>query len=545
MPDSLSDRYADLLTGSYDCVDRIVLNAYFRMGHDPGGFRLWWRALTGSDDTLENAYLMRMAGRFSRRIRGYAKANGIPVVDCSVGERKHDIAEEYLAKTKVTRGLFLILVGRAQAPVWDVTANHHIERKKPMPYVNHYSFHILDPDWGHITIKLSGHPPFPAQVILNGHEYVACQARKAGISFTKEGNCFTHISDTAGLAKIADTLSGQRTIGRLSQACERWIYTTCLCFALDLEEQKQSGFHYQYSNYQVEYSRNLIFEIGGHMDQVFQALIDRSRVLLDLKTVKTILGYKHRPKYRKRKRKSAEWEVAVEKPEYDLTIFKLHCGRLTLKIYTKGERVLRIEVVVHNTEELRCGRSLEKFPEIVAQAKSILERFMDALSCIDQCFIADGMLEQLPAPSQVGKTKVGGIDLNKPRIRWVVEAVIALSPSPNGFTASELARQVRVLSKQSPSEYGARRAAYDLKKLRGKKIVRPIAQTRRYESMPKGLKAMTALVVLRNKAIEPLLAAAQELRPSRGAQNPRPLDTHYDTIRMAMRGVFQELGLAA
>src|SRR5450759_5879627 len=76
------------------------------------------------------------------------------------------------------------------------------------------------------------------------------------------------------------------------------------------------------------------------MDQVFQALIDRSRVLLDLKTIKTILGYKHRPKYRQRKMKSAEWGVAVEKPTYDLTVFKLHCGRLTLRIYTKGERVL-------------------------------------------------------------------------------------------------------------------------------------------------------------------------------------------------------------
>jgi hypothetical protein len=74
-------------------------------------------------------------------------------------------------RRKITQGLFLILVGRAQAPVWDVSANHHIERKKPMPYVNHYSFHILDPEWGHITIKMSGHPPFPAQVILNGHEY--------------------------------------------------------------------------------------------------------------------------------------------------------------------------------------------------------------------------------------------------------------------------------------------------------------------------------------------------------------------------------------
>src|SRR5205814_9661990 len=85
MTDGLSTRYQDLLDGSYDCVDRIVLNAYFRMGHSPGGFRVWWRALTGSDETLENTYLMRLAGRFSRRIRGYAKAHGIPVIDCSVG----------------------------------------------------------------------------------------------------------------------------------------------------------------------------------------------------------------------------------------------------------------------------------------------------------------------------------------------------------------------------------------------------------------------------------------------------------------------------
>ena len=488
---------------------------------------------------------MRMAGRFSRRVRGYAKAKGIPVIDCPAGEHKHTLAEEYLAKTTVTQGLFLILVGRAQAPVWDVGANYHIERKKPMPYVNHYSFHILDPEWGHITIKISGHPPFPAQVMLNGHEYVACQARKAGIDFTKEGNCFTHISDAAGLAKIADTLSEPQTIGRLSQACERWIYTTCLCFALDLEEQKRSGFHYQYSNYQVEYSRNLIFEIGGQMDQVFQALIDRSRVLLDLKTVKTILGHKHRPKIRRGKNRPAQWEVTVEKPTYDLTIFKLHNGRLTLKIYTKGERVLRIEAVVHNTVELRCGRSLENFPRIVEEAKSILKRFMEALSCIDQCFIADDMLEQLPASSLVGKTKVGGIDLNKPRMRWVAEAMIALSTSPRGFTAAELASRVRDLSQQSESEYGSHRAAYDLKKLRGKNIVRWIEKNRRYEAVLEGLRAITALVVLRNKVITPLLAAAQESHPPRGAQNPRPIDTHYEALRMGMRGVFQELGLAA
>jgi hypothetical protein len=545
MSEGLSTRYQDLLSGSYDCVDRIVLNAYFRMGHDPGGFRLWWRQLTGSDATLDNAHLMRLAGRFSRRIRGYAKAHNVPVVDCAAGERKHDIAEDYLGRTTIKEGLFLILVGRAQAPVWDIGANHHIERKKPMPYVNHYSFHILDAEWGHITIKISGHPPFPAQIMLNGHEYVACQARKAGIAFTKQGNCFTVVSDPAALAKIAETLSEQRTIGRLRQLCDRWIYSACLSFALNLDEQRASCFRYQYSNYQIEYSRNLLFEVGGHMEQVFQALIDRSRVLLDLKTVRTILGGKHRPKYRSGKKRAAEWEVAVERPTYDLTIFKLNCGSLTLKIYTKGERVLRIEAIAHNTRQLGCGRELEKFPEIISCLKAVLERFAEALSCIDPCFIADATLERLPAPSRVGKVIVGGIDLNKPRMRWAAEAIIALSACSDGFTASDVAARVRTLGRQTPSQYGPTRAAYDLKKFRGQEIVQRIGQNRRYQTNPAGLKAITALIVLTDKAIKPLLAAAQGLRPSRGARNPRPLDAHHDAVRSAMRGVFNELGIAA
>jgi hypothetical protein len=117
LADGLSELYRELLSGSYDCVDRIVLNGYFGMGHSPGGFRVWWRALTGSDETLDDAHLMRLAGRFSRRARGYAKAHGIPVVDCAAGERKHDLASDYLAKTMVSEGLFLILVGRAGAGV--------------------------------------------------------------------------------------------------------------------------------------------------------------------------------------------------------------------------------------------------------------------------------------------------------------------------------------------------------------------------------------------------------------------------------------------
>jgi len=48
--DDFSERYGDLLAGSYDCVDRIVLNAYCPLGHNPGGFRVWWRRWHGDSD---------------------------------------------------------------------------------------------------------------------------------------------------------------------------------------------------------------------------------------------------------------------------------------------------------------------------------------------------------------------------------------------------------------------------------------------------------------------------------------------------------------
>jgi hypothetical protein len=216
------------------------------------------------------------------------------------------------------------------------------------------------------------------------------------------------------LAKIADTLSQEQAAGRLRQLCEHWIYSTCLCFALDLTEQEKSTFQYQFSVFQVEYSRNLLFRSGRQMDEIFQAWIDRTRAPLDLDRFKTIFGDKNRPHYDRRKKNPARWGVVVETPTYDLTVFKVHYGKMTLKIYTKGARVLRVEVIVHNTREYCWSRSLSCFAKIVMRLREILERFLNAVGCMDACCVSDETLENLPLPTLVGQTKVGGIDFNKP-----------------------------------------------------------------------------------------------------------------------------------
>jgi len=316
-PDPFSQHYASQLDGVYDCVDRLTINAYFPYAQTPGGFRTWWRDLYGSDVNLDNTHLMRLAGRFGRRVRGWAQKHGIPVIYCQSGERKHTLGEEYLPKDPTRTGIFCILVSRAPAPIWDVQryGNNgiNLRRKEPYPFVNHYYFHIWDADWGHLTIRMCGHPPFNAMVILNGHEYVANQATRQGIRFTKESNCFTDWNNAANLNRVADTLRQRGAIGRLEKVLRHWL-TQCLCLALDVAEQQKTHWQNAYSIYQIEYSRNLLFRSGRDLDTVFQGLIDRTRAQLDLKTVLTIFGSKHRPNTRERTGREPRLQVATERP---------------------------------------------------------------------------------------------------------------------------------------------------------------------------------------------------------------------------------------
>jgi hypothetical protein len=239
--------------------------------------------------------------------------------------------------------------------------------------------------------------------------------------------------------------------------------------------------------------------------------------------------------------------VVVERPAYDLTLFKVHFGNLTLKAYSKGEHVLRFEAVVHNTRDLGCGRVVARFPEIVTRLTSMLERFLTTLACVDVAFIADQTLDQLPLPSQVGTTRVGGVDLNKPRLRAALGAVLALAPSPGGFTVAQLTAKVQAMTGQTERDYTTRQAAYDLKKLRGKHLVVKPAASRRYHPPPQALRTITALLVLRDQVISPLLAGVRIPAPRRGRKPATwtRTDQHYEGLRLGMKALLDDLGIAA
>jgi hypothetical protein len=231
-------------------------------------------------------------------------------------------------------------------------------------------------------------------------------------------------------------LSQPAAIGRLGQVCDRWIYTACLCFGLDLAGQAHSGFRYGYSIYQAEYSRNLLFRSGAVMEDLFDRILDRTRSRLDIPTLRILFGLKNRPHSNRAAGPPAQ-EIVIEKPQYGLAWFRIRFGLLQLKAYTKGEHVLRLEATVHNTKELRCRRSLDNFPEIITRLAGMAGRFATTLDCADISFLPDGSLDELPLPSRLGATRTGASTSTSPasappwRRHWPWPPHHTASPSPS------------------------------------------------------------------------------------------------------------------
>jgi hypothetical protein len=499
--DSLTEHYAPLLEGTYDCIDRIVLNAYCPMLLVAGGVRNWYRLMEGSDNDMSDASMMRYAGRFSRRVQFFCKEKNIPFVHFQSGERKHVEAEKLIPKDKSFIGIFAVFVSRAPSLLWEVkkfdNGSIDIRRKKKTSLVNHYYFHIMDKNWGHITVRMCAHPPFSCNIILNGHEWVEHHKDYNKLEVTKQGNCFTSYNNGENLSQIADTL---KINGQFERVCQRWIYS-CLWFVMDKKQQESTGIKYNFSIYQIEYSRNLLFKRGRQMDDVYQKIIDLTRGHLDIKRLKTIFGRKNRP-YNHKSTAPAP-EVRIETPDYNLTIFKIHFGRLTVKLYDKGERTLRAEVVVHNTKDLKCKRGIDSFGEIVEKLETIMGSFLSNLDYAHVATISEKGLEELSSPSQAGANRLAGIDFNKARTKQVGLVLLALSMKPGGFTSKDLA--VEMSNKFVPS-YSCRNASYDIKKFRGKALVIKVHRRIKYQLTEEGIKTIAAILCVMTKEVPPVLS---------------------------------------
>ena len=221
----LQSLYAPHVQLAYTGIDRIYIRGYVPILQSCGGFRTCAERLR-PDEPVTQTWIRSLTRRFHNNVKKYATEHAIPVIKLEQGKRKHLIADEYRTTTVKDEGVYLIIKSfeKAKTVTSEEPANastsKHRNLKMRTGFVTHYSFYIIDRQWGPISISMSSHPPFGVKVFLNAHHWVARQAATRHIDIEIKGNAFLGTDDAEQLQQLCDHL-GEHDIRRVA---DRWTY---------------------------------------------------------------------------------------------------------------------------------------------------------------------------------------------------------------------------------------------------------------------------------------------------------------------------------
>jgi hypothetical protein len=235
--------------------------------------------------------LMRpMTEAFAAEIHHYIEARDLDLIHFGKGERKDDIAKEYLADHD--GGERILFVGRAQerTSVWRTRQRRDAVTGKRYPWlvketamVNHWYFYGFDRDFGAFFIKFCGYFPFTAQIYLNGHAYAQQQCRRAGIAFTAADNAFAAVDDPDAVQQICDGMTPEK----ISRFVGKWLARLPHPFTV---EDDEADYHWELTVQQVELATTQVLDTAAAGRVFFDQLIrdnldigrpDKVRIVFD------------------------------------------------------------------------------------------------------------------------------------------------------------------------------------------------------------------------------------------------------------------------
>jgi hypothetical protein len=212
---SVADVLAAHVVFEVECIDRMFCNVYVPGLQYAAGLVAYVHQQLGLP-IASTAPLARITEAFDKAVHRFARDHGLAWVDFAKGQRKDDIAHEYLARFTGTEGV--LFVGRAQ----EKTRLFRTEKRRDAngdayPWivpatglVNHFYFYCVDDDFGPFFIKFCSYFPYTAKLCLNGNHWAQRQAVKAGIGFTALDNGFAAVDDVDRLQTICDSLGPEQ-----------------------------------------------------------------------------------------------------------------------------------------------------------------------------------------------------------------------------------------------------------------------------------------------------------------------------------------------
>ncbi len=166
IPQTVTEILRDHVTLEVESIDRMYLNLYVPKLQYEGGIASFFRYHRGMI-FASSSLMAPMTEAFVAAIKSYAKVNEIPLVRFAKGQRKDDVAAEYLARFDQEEGVLFIGIAQEKASVFRTEKRRNPDTGQTYPWivrstamVNQYYFYAVDQDFGPFFLKFCSYFPY-------------------------------------------------------------------------------------------------------------------------------------------------------------------------------------------------------------------------------------------------------------------------------------------------------------------------------------------------------------------------------------------------
>jgi hypothetical protein len=527
---------AEVLSGhvtlEIECVDRMYLNVYVPKLQYEAGVVEFFRGHRGQP-IASSALMGPITRAFVSDIERFCERVGVDLVTFEKGQRKDDVAREYLAAFAGAEGV--LFVGKAQEKT---TTFRTEKRRNPQtgasyPWivrtsamVNHYYMYCVDRDFGPFFLKFSSYFPYNAKLCINGNEWAKRQAAKAGISFEALDNGFAACNEPRRLQRICDRLSATT----IDQLARKWLAILPHPFTA---ADRRAGYRYDISTLQAEFSLTQVLDrpLTGRVffEDVIRDNLDLGRPDHVALIFQKRISRRTRSRFRTR--------VITEGVTPSLHVDYKHSR---IKQYHKDGRALRTETTINDTRDFGVGRRLHNLPALRQIGFTANRRLLDVQRTSADCHIGQHAFNQVCAPIIHDNQRAAALRFADPRVQALLSALVVFRLLPSGFSNRDLRAHLAPLLGLDPSNITAGRMTYDLRRLRLHQIIERIAGTHRYQVTPFGLQVAIFFSRTYNQLLRTGLSEICD-----PALVDTPLRRHFERFEQAITDRIDQLNLAA
>ena len=532
--------YSSLLVFVYHCFDRIVIHGYLSGLSRPEQVVYFFHEVLGMP-VVNKDVLSRRTDDYRSWVEAYAGNHQIPIQWAEKGVRKEDQVLPALHRLEKQKayGVYFIFKSMEQGRTFRISVpkfptqdpNYRILAHQRSRFT-HYYFYIRDQVLGPIILRVASFFPFHATYWLNGHSFMEQELNRKRIGFRKNDNAFLAVDDVEELQAAADRLSPEV----IRKQLDYWTFILGPKFSQ--KERSQMNLSRFYAMAQIEYCRNFIFKHHFPIHKIFERSCEIGLWRLTANRISEIFGV------RLNKRLRGKLATVIDQIEHGHHVFRAYWKNAFLKQYEKFSRFLRNELCSNNLRDFGLKKNLGHLDAVRKRFQTITDRFADFQAQSLNVHVDFPLLQRLALPILAGSVRYPGIKIHDARIIRLLEVLLHGGNTVGGWTAKQIHSAVLTTFQLPAKAYGLNQLRYDLRKLKGHRLLERDGRRYAYRLTSKGVQVALLFLFFHKRLCGPLANSRFHHKPNPAHRPNSKLEAAYHKADKAIDDIIDLLAAA-